>query len=456
MKKISLGIVLALSALVTTTSWAQTASISPDEESAMAAANAAQTSALEALPSTPPVLSPGDIENLERYIGNVYKAVGDFIINQNYQPIPNVNQLKDTNTSTVKTTNGQKLFPIQASAEQAKQETSSNLANSLQQFPMAVLQQKTDSMKKNDPACLVGNPDTMSGTMCPNSSGTSYSTFINGTSQSFINQASDTLYLPSSTLNNMKNLSAENKQWLTIPPKANDNILDFGALFGSPDYSTEQEQEAAKQFVVFAAQSTKDLTDTLTSCKQTPCAISQLHSHPNKLIQLKKSPAYVDFTLTMRSMLAIRSIAIYTLNQLIAERTPIKGLAAAAGLHQKDKSTLTPNEIDELNQHEASPLQVEAYQANHRIQDPNWYASVANASPATVQRNILIVLAEIEHQNYEAHLDRERLLAAITASNLTSNMETMGTVLQQSGSKLNTEINDLVHPVQTGNSNTKK
>ena len=40
---------------------------------------------------------------------------------------------------------------------------------------------------------------------------------------------------------------------------------------------------------------------------------------------------------------------------------------------------------------------------------------MAAASPATVQRETLFVLAEIEAQNYRAHLDRERMLATLTA-----------------------------------------
>ena len=106
------------------------------------------------------------------------------------------------------------------------------------------------------------------------------------------------------------------------------------------------------------------------------------------------------------------------------------GLGTAAGLAATQK---------------ASPLQVEAYQANHRIQDSKWYQSVQNASPADVQRNILIVLAEIEHQNYEAHLDRERLLAAITASNLQTNIGAISNVLTQDGQKLNDEITTVIN-----------
>src|SRR3990167_8326524 len=132
----------------------------------------------------------------------------------------------------------------------------------------------------------------------------------------------------------------------------------------------------------------------------------------------------------MRSLLALRSISVNLLNQLIAERTPMPGLAQAAGLPANSQA-------------KASPLQVEAYQANHRVDNPQWYnTDVAQASPATVQRETLIVLAEIEHQNYQAHLDRERILAALTESDLQMNAEVMDGFMKQAQSKLNTAITD--------------
>ena len=150
--------------------------------------------------------------------------------------------------------------------------------------------------------------------------------------------------------------------------------------------------------------------------------------------------------MTIRTLLAIRSISINALNQLINERTPMPGLAAAAGL---DKLTNpTAKETQELKENVASPLQVEDYQANHRFEDPNWYHSIQSDSPATVQRNTLILLTEIEHQNYQAHIDRERLLSAILASNLQRNLTTMSTVLQQSGGEVNSEINSVLNPKQ--------
>lgn len=403
-----------------------------------------------------PEPSPGDIKKLEQYISVLYQNVGDFMINQNFQPISELQQMINTNTLMVND-----LSPNQAAGQQAAKETSNNLTNSLQQFPYAIFQSVpneskkfktaegqpyTDYMKDNEPKSLAGDPKLL----FTQASDTPYATQTQVTGFQASPKELPWLKAPStgnnsSTFNNgsMSNSPSNNPILLE-----NNNNFNFASLITPTAYSST-EAAAAKRYVIYAAQSTQDLTTTLTNCKERPCSITELASNPAALIAIKKDPIYAEFALTVRSMLAIRSITINTLNHLIAERTPMPGLAAAAGFNKKDKSKLTPQEQNELKNNEASPLQVAEYQANHRIQDPNWYQSVQNASPADVQRNILIVLAEIEHQNYEAHLDRERLLAAITASNLQSSLGTANTVLEQEGAKLNTEITAVINNLKS-------
>ena len=55
-----------------------------------------------------------------------------------------------------------------------------------------------------------------------------------------------------------------------------------------------------------------------------------------------------------------------------------------------------------------------------------------------------IELAEIEHQNYQAHLDRERLLSAITAMNLQTSLSSTQAILQQESTTVNSAINSAV------------
>ena len=57
----------------------------------------------------------------------------------------------------------------------------------------------------------------------------------------------------------------------------------------------------------------------------------------------------------------------------------------------------------------ASPLQIENYIANQRINGPDWLKQMKTASPAVVAREQVLILAEIESQLERNHLDNERL-----------------------------------------------
>lgn len=439
MKKSTLTFIATTALAATTAAWAQTA------------------------PTLPPApgISSGGIAALEGYLGNMYQSIGNFIINQNYQPISHLHQTIATNTQTVSgssetsalavPTHNQAqaapVFPNQAAAKKAQQETTHNLINSLQQFPYAVFQNnQTESAKFLTPA-----PDSQKYTDYLKDN--SLERLTVDPSQNASAQASDTLWgtpidalasssAPVCTKNTpgYPGVCQHNSLWVSQPTSLNNDNFDFASLITPAGYSQTQES-GAKLFVRYAAQSTQNLTSGLTN-------LTKLDGNPALLIALKKDPIYQQFTLTMRTLLAIRSISINSLNQLVAERIPMPGLAAAAGFNTKDKATLTSDEQTELKANTASALQVQAYQANHRVQDPKWYNSVQNASPADVQRNILIVLAEIEQQNYEAHLDREHLLAAITASNLQGSMGAISGTLTRKGTELNSEITTVANSLK--------
>ncbi len=180
-------------------------------------------------------------------------------------------------------------------------------------------------------------------------------------------------------------------------PKANqlhNNYFNYASLI-MPTAYTSPELQAAKRFVQYATKDYAPLTEGID--------LSALRNKsPAELKKFISSPAWQKYQLNIRSMMAARSIILNNLNHLIAERNPIKKLGNNAGLSTKS----------------ASPLQLEKYIATHRATNKKWYQQMQAASPATVQRETLFVLAEIEKQNYQAHLDRERLLAAITGIEL--------------------------------------
>ncbi len=150
----------------------------------------------------------------------------------------------------------------------------------------------------------------------------------------------------------------------------------------------------------------------------------------NLYYQFIKNPLYQQYALATRSQTAANSVAQGNFQKMITERTPtiqvpkninimvpVKCSAQEAQLNKcqlgdimKDKNG---NPIMQRTT-TTSPLALQHYQATHRISDPMWYTNIKSASSAALQRETLVVLAEIEAQNFQAHLDRERLLATMS------------------------------------------
>jgi len=57
-----------------------------------------------------------------------------------------------------------------------------------------------------------------------------------------------------------------------------------------------------------------------------------------------------------------------------------------------------------------------------------------------------VILAEIEHQNYEAQLQREQLLAQLAALNIQLNLEKSKGLMAQEGEKVNQAIQTALNP----------
>ena len=332
------------------------------------------------------------IAALEKFIGELYTQGNTWEIAQNYQPIPNLEDMKHTNTTLVAIGDATNLSPTEAANIAASNITSNNLFDTLQQSTYAMYE-GDDQVTKN----------------LKTAAGKPFSDYMNDNSALSLSgiPGTDTLYVRGMAgevaLNTLFLLKSQNyKDQLKEPDKKpNSDYLDFSTLITPASY-TEDELKNVNRFLVFATRNTENLTSGIN--------FSELHGKPMALFNLKQNPQYQNYLLTMRNLLAQRTITLSALNQLIGERTPIQNLGVAAGM--------PPTDPEKNTYPSASPLQVESYRANHRLTDPHWYQSVQNASPATVQRELLIVLAEIEHQNYEAHLDRERLLAAIAGLNI--------------------------------------
>ncbi len=194
-------------------------------------------------------------------------------------------------------------------------------------------------------------------------------------------------------------------------PKATalkDSYFNFGSLIQPTVYAPGTDQAtAAQMYITYLTKSYDKPSSAIKfdSFRQKLAEATNATDRISLYMQLLNDPQYRSYQLSMRSAIAARSVAVNNFEKIIAERTPIKDLGTKAGLKDKNGKPIT----------DASPLQVESYLANHRVDDPKWYAHVQGESAANVQRETLVVLAEIEAQNFQAHIDRERLLATLSA-----------------------------------------
>jgi len=196
----------------------------------------------------------------------------------------------------------------------------------------------------------------------------------------------------------------------------NNKIFNFGNII-TPTMYTPEQGIAASRFIQFATQSFKPLTSG--------AKLDQLrNANEQQLYELVTSPEFQQYQLNTRSRVAIQSIMQTLMNELVAERTPVKGLNAGAKKN-------------------VSPLELEKYIATRRSEDANWYRDMSIASPATLQREMLNVLVEIQRQNHQAHLDRQRIMSALLAIALQNN-QTADMNSQAQASDINDKIDDIL------------
>lgn len=366
--------------------------------------------------------------------------------------IPNIATLTALNTTKIAvppfTLPGQKntqqknadLSLGSIAAAVAQRETSENLYNTLSQFPYAMYSNNQTTLANIADLKPAGTKDLSPTSTNKNPTFTDYMNENSLSRLSTNTHASDTLYLAGTTAE----LNAGSSQPAQLKPKTlNNDYLNFANLI-TPITYTPSQAVGANQFLKYAAKSTQNLTEGVN--------LDKLYNKKAALNALVADDTYQKYVVTIRSILAIRSISINTLNQLIAERTPVAGLEKtitpaitaennAIKLYNASNNSQTPlPQIPVPQPDSVSPLQVEQFQATHDIENPAWYNTVANYPAATVQREILITLKEIQRQNFQAHLDSERLLAAITAQNLLSNSQQISQTLEQETQDINNAI----------------
>ena len=239
--------------------------------------------------------------------------------------------------------------------------------------------------------------------------------------------ASDTLYSPKDP-----QVAVFNSNPQAMPD--NDDYFAADSLLG-PDGYTSDQQTAAQFYISYLTQSYIPLGSTLNL---QPLATVDFKTFQNFQ---RTNSVYQNYQAGVRSYMAMTSPAISNLNQLMAERTVQTGLGTQVGL-TVPSSNGPPKPVAD-----ASPLQVQEFIATRRVSNAQWYKDMAAASPATVQRETLFVLAEVEAQLLQLHADNERMLTTMSALMLTASLSQKNQ-LQVQESSLNNAISTVA-----GNSN---
>lgn len=212
------------------------------------------------------------------------------------------------------------------------------------------------------------------------------------------------------------------------PTTLYDNYFNFDSLIG-PDAYSQSQLTAAQAYLQYLTQSYNSITPGIdfSGLKTKLISISDPITRAKWLrTQVLNNPTYQAYQLGVRSNMAARSVVLSNFNDLLSQRMPIKGLGTAAGIPQD------PN----LPNGYASSLEAQNYAALQLINNPGWYQSMKTASPATVDREQLLLLATLVRQQAQNEEYNQRLLATMSLLTLEMN-QTQQLMMQTQAQKVN-------------------
>lgn len=176
-----------------------------------------------------------------------------------------------------------------------------------------------------------------------------------------------------------------------------DKNFSLDTLLGTTNFSPSTQQQA-ENFIQIASNLYNPILPDIT--------LKGLSD--SQVTELQKSPDFQKYEAALRAYIAAQSVGISNLNQMLAVRITQKDLGSNTGLTDSNGNKIT----------DASIMQVEEYLAKRRATNKDWYDQMAAASPATVSRETLFVLAELRQQLFELQKQNERLLATMSMMQL--------------------------------------
>ncbi len=205
----------------------------------------------------------------------------------------------------------------------------------------------------------------------------------------------------------------------------NDDAFNFAAFIEPAAYNPEQLKNS-DNFIGYATKQYQSYTDgmNLADLKQGLVGYQKqgVKVLSQKIDEFRKNPAYQNYQLAIRTIIANKSVAADVLSGIAAERKPIMttqadsqldAISRAIGVEPQVISVKTPDGQSVSMYRYASPLQIAQYRANYRLNDPKWFQEVASDSSENLQRKSVILLAEINRQLLQNHLDNEKVMATL-------------------------------------------
>ena len=263
--------------------------------------------------------------------------------------------------------------------------------------------------------------------------------YINGAVDAAVKTHKKLIYQPTPNLDNT--LSANVGQSLsqqTTHNTADQNVLDGLKLMVTTSDNTDIVNASAKQVPISVSTANKvgagfnlnSLLDTTSLNTQSAnnaknyIAFASGLVKPHEVLDPKEMLSNADNLSEYKTQLGIataRSNApISTLYQLLAERTPQSGLGTLSKITVDSKGQISFTS-DATTPADASELQVAEYNAKKRADNPNWYQSMETATPATLQRETLYTMADIQKSLFDLRLAMERQTALLALVALQQN-----------------------------------
>jgi hypothetical protein len=196
------------------------------------------------------------------------------------------------------------------------------------------------------------------------------------------------------------------------PTPSDNSTFNADAIFGVTNYPATQKNQDGSSGPSPQSDSISNLILFLSNITQ-PLPDPGLSSDPAARKTELANSSVQAYLMQVRTLAALRSMALSNFNFLAQERAVIPKLGTDAGMIVIPKS---PDECGKKTTPiaDASQLQLDKYMLDRRLNNPCWYANMNTASPAALQRETLFVLVELQRQLYETQMLHERVLATLS------------------------------------------